>query len=307
MSPLELAILRAVIYASLFDYPLTLQELYETLVEVRTTRDAVLSAFLTCRPLQKVVECRDGYFFPSGRQDLIAERQRREARSSAFLTRHRPLLGLICAVPFVRAVALSGSIAHLNLEEGGDLDLFIVTRGHRVWMVTVGLIALTRLARARRITCANFVLSDRHLTIEQQDLFAASQILHLKPLVGADVIEQFVAVNPFVGLTYPNARRREVPFAFAVVQSRMTRIVKATIEGFLGPVSPLIERGCRRLYSWHLRRRAGGWRSPDQVRLESDALKLHTQSHRRSVMARFERAVDLAVRRAPVEVVARAR
>jgi len=28
-------------------------------------------------------------------------------------------------------VALSGSVAHLNLEGSGDLDLFIVTRGRR--------------------------------------------------------------------------------------------------------------------------------------------------------------------------------
>ena len=37
-------------------------------------------------------------------------------------------------------VALSGSIAHCNLDRGGDLDLFIVTHGHHVWSVTVAVL-----------------------------------------------------------------------------------------------------------------------------------------------------------------------
>src|SRR5262249_34327265 len=125
-------------------------------------------------------------------------------RSRAFLARHRLALRLICALPFTRMVALSGSIAHLNLEDGGDLDLFIVTRGRRVWTVSVAMILLTRLLGVRRVMCANFVMADAHLGIEQQDLFTANQVLHLKPLVGLEVLEGFVAANPFVRRFYPN-------------------------------------------------------------------------------------------------------
>jgi hypothetical protein len=63
---------------------------------------------------------------------------------------------------------------------------------------------------------------------------------------------------------------------------------------------------CRRLYAWHLRRKAGSWRSPDQVSLRSDYLKLHTQSHRRSVLDRFEVTVEMAIRQAEHELEPRA-
>ena len=46
-------------------------------------------------------------------------------------------------------VALSGSLAHLNLQEGGDLDLFVVTRGRHAWTVCVALIVLARLMGRR--------------------------------------------------------------------------------------------------------------------------------------------------------------
>ena len=87
-------------------------------------------------------------------------------------------------------VALSGSVAHLNLEGSGDLDLFIVTRGRRVWSVTVAVILLAKLLGRRRTLCANYVLSDTQLQMDQQDLFTASQIIHLKPLVGGEVYDQ---------------------------------------------------------------------------------------------------------------------
>jgi hypothetical protein len=62
--------------------------------------------------------------------------------------------------------------------------------------------------------------------------------------------------------------------------------------------SPLIERACREAYAWHLRRRADSWRSPDQVRLQSDYLKLHTRSHRHAVLDRFQATVDTLMRMA---------
>src|SRR5262249_42173621 len=149
----ELAIVRTVVYASLFDYPLTIDQLRESLIGVSMTREEILARYESSRALRSTIEHRDGFFYPVRRSELVAERRRREARSRAFLARHARLLNWICAIPFTRMVALSGSIAHLNLDERGDLDLFIVTRGRRVWMVSVAAILLTRLLGVRRIIC----------------------------------------------------------------------------------------------------------------------------------------------------------
>jgi hypothetical protein len=285
----ELAIARSVLYASLFDYPLTLAQLRQTLIECVLTPTQIVAACEGSEALQSVVECRDGYYFPKGRADLCEERKRREQRSRSFLQQHRRLLALICAIPYVRMVALSGSIAHLNLEGGGDLDLFIVTRGRRVWSVTVAVLILAKLARQRRLVCANFVVADSRLALEQEDLFAASQIIHLRPLVGWDVYRQFIAANPFVARFYPNF----YPDAFGPRFRRpaIFERAKRALETLLTPVSALAETACRWAYRRHLMRRAASWRSPEQVRLLPDCLKLHTRSHRQSILERFERAV----------------
>jgi len=288
----ELAIARSVVYASLFDYPLTLEQLQRSLQECDLTAPQLLSACARSAALATIVEHRDGFFFPAGRADLVAERRRREARSRAFLERHRRLLQWICALPFTRLVALSGSLAHMNLEAGGDLDLFIVTRGPHVWSVTLAVLLLTKALGRRRVVCANFVLADSHLTLDQQDLFTANQVIHLKPLIGADALEEFVAANPFVARFYPNAAR---PRPVAVDPPSHA---KRTIERLLRGISPAIEAASRALYGSYLRRRARSWRSPEQVRLRSDYLKLHTHSHRQSILDRFDRAMQQALDRA---------
>jgi hypothetical protein len=297
MNRQELAIVRTVTYASLFDYPLTLEQLRLTMISLAMSRDEILATYDGSMRLRSLVEHRDGFFFPAGRADLVGERRRREARSREFLARHTRLLQWVCALPFTRMVALSGSIAHLNLEDGGDLDLFIVTRGRRVWLVTLAMILLTRLLGARRIVCANLVMSDTHLAIEEeaQDLFTANQVLHLKPLFGMEVLEGFVAANPFVAMFYPNHAPRAAA-GFAIHRGRALRWLKAAAEWVLVVPSPALEAFCRHAYGWHLKRRSVSWRSPEQVRLQPDYLKLHTHSHRQSVLDRFDRRVDEALR-----------
>ncbi|HEX4347355.1 MAG TPA: hypothetical protein VHZ73_07265 [Vicinamibacterales bacterium] len=286
----ELAIARSVVYASLFDYPLTLAQLRQTLIESAQTPSQILATYDRSDELQELVDYRDGFFFPRGRYDLVNERRRREARSRQFLARYRPLLAIICGLPYVRMVALSGSIAHLNLEGSGDLDLFIVTRGRHVWSVTVASVLLSKLLRKRRLLCANFVVADDRLVLDQQDLFTASQIIHLKPLVGQDVYRQLLAHNPFVKRFYPNFHESAAG-SLGFRRRRAREAVRSMAEWLLAWPSAAVERVCRSAYRSYLLRRATTWQSPEQVRLEVDCLKLHTQSHRRSVLARFDRAV----------------
>jgi hypothetical protein len=297
LSPEELAIARTVIYASLFEYPLTLDQLRRALVESDQTEAEIFSTFCSSEQLPVIIEYRDGFFFPVGQRELIARRREREARSHAFLERHRRLLRVVCAVPYTRMVALSGSIAHFNLESGGDLDLFIVTRGRHVWSVAVAVLVLAKLLRRRHILCANFVVSDTHLGFTEQDLFTANQVIHLRPLLGARLLDDILAANPFIGRLYPNFRVDDTQSSLCVLGHAVKRM-KAIVERLCLAPSRLVELFCRHAYGWHLRRRATSWRSPEGVQQQPDYLKLHTHSHRRSVLERFDRAMRDALHRA---------
>lgn len=294
MSPQETAIAGTLIYAGLFDYPLTLVQLRRSLIGTRMTETEILEVWTASGALRDAFEYRDGFFFQAGRDDLVAERRRREARSLAFLEAHRRLLRALAALPYVRLLALSGSVAHLNLAERGDLDLFVITRGPRVWSVTVAAVLLAKLFRRRRTVCLNFVIADTRLEVGDQDLFTANQILHLKPLAGGSALAEFVAANPFVARFYPNGSPSAAPpfpFSLHTGSRRFARVLEWLLAGPSRAAEPI----CRRAYQSYLRRRAAAWISPDGVRLEPDAVKLHTASHRRPVLERFDAAVGGAL------------
>ena len=282
--------MRAVAYASVFEYPLEVDEVHRTLVGLRSSAAQVLAACQTSPWLRARIEHRDGFLLPRGREQWIRQRREREAASLTFLRSQRGLLRLLCLLPFVRLLAISGSLAHLNAGPAADLDLFIVTRGRRVWSVTLAIVLLAKLLGRRRTLCANFVVADGRLAIEEQDLFVANQVIHLKPLVGANLCATFVSANPFVGSSYPNFTTwTELPLS--VTPGPLSAGVKRMIELILAVPSPAVEWLSRRAYGWHLRRQAARWQSPEQVRLNADYLKLHTQSHRHSVLDRYDDAL----------------
>jgi hypothetical protein len=284
----ELAVLRSVIYASLFEYPLTLPQLCATLVEVRADARTVAGWWRSSAFLQAAIEHREGLYFPAGRRDLIATRARREALSRDLLDRERRVLALVARMPFVRMVAVSGSLAHLNAERSADLDLFVITAPHRVWSVTLAVLLIARLLGWRRRLCLNYVISEAALAIAPPDLFSANQIIHLRPIAGEEVFATFIDANPFVHRLYPN-------FALPGTQDPGPGTRKSLAERILNAgIAQVNERIARAAYGWHLRRRSASWQSHDQVRLEPECLKLHTTSHRADTMARFEAAMARA-------------
>lgn len=290
LSPREEAIARSVLYSALFEYPLTLAQLRQSLIESRQTPSEILSTFRRSTALQQIVSYESGFFFPAGEEEFIVRRRRREARSRAFLRTHQPLLHLIAALPYVRLVALSGSIAHLNLESGGDLDLFIVTRGAHVWTTAVAVVLIAKLLGRRRTLCANFIVADTALGFDPGDLFTASQVINLKPVSGADMYRRLLDANPFVRRFYPNFHHPDVG-TLPLRQSAAARGVRRVVEWVIAPLAPIAERLCRSAYRRYLRRRSGSWESPDQVQLGDRCVKLHTRSHRAKVMQRYDGAV----------------
>jgi hypothetical protein len=289
-------VLRSVVYASLFEYPLTRAQLRDTLVGVEADEATLAGWLATSALLEAAIDERDGFYFPRGQSHLLELRSRRERCSLDLLGAQASVLRLLAHMPFVRMIAVSGSLAHLNADRDADLDLFVITRAGRVWSVTTTVLILARVFGWRKHLCLNYVVSERQLEVQPADLFSANQIIHLRPLTGADTYSRFLHANAFVRQMYPNFRSKETDapptVTCSAAASKWIRRFERSIDVTVGP---LYERVCRRAYRWYLQRQAPGWRSREHVRLEDECLKLHTASHRAEVMSRFEAAVAEAL------------
>ena len=295
----ELAVLQSVTYASLFDYPLTLSQLRDSLIGERADEPTIARWVATSPLLQATIQRQNDLYFPAGRVDLLATRRRREELSRRLLERDQKILQFIAALPFVRLVAVSGSLAHLNAEGESDLDLFVITRPGRVWLVTLAALIVSRLLGWRRRLCLNYIVSEASLGIEPGDLFSANQIIHLRPIIGQEVYRRFLEANAFVRGFYPNFMPREMHTStWRPSRWKGTAAIEAVLN--LG-VAQAADRLSRVIYTRHLRRKSSQWQSRDQVRLDRECLKLHTSSHRNSTIARFDNAVAEALRVAEIK------
>lgn len=200
--PLEQAIHQAVIYADIFHYPLTEAEIHRYLIGVKTSQPAVHAALLADRFL-----ARGGpYYFYPGREILVATRQRRTAVAGELWPEAIRYGRILARLPYVRMVALTGSLAMKNAEAGSDLDYLLVTQPGRLWFARLLAIGVVRLASLHgRQVCPNYLISERALALPDQDIFTAHELVQMAPISGMAIYRALRRANPWVDEYLPNA------------------------------------------------------------------------------------------------------
>jgi hypothetical protein len=239
---IERAVLETLIYSDIFNYPLRLDELQRYLPVYLNGHD--LHAALA--QLDGRIGKRDGYYFVAGRQDIVRTRQSRELPSRRAL-RHAHFYGRILNVlPFIRMVAVTGSLAVLNCEETADLDFMLVTRAERVWTARAAAVVLGRLARLFGDTlCPNLIISERALEWPLHDMYSAREFCQMVLVAGQDVHTRLIAANAWVDSLLPNARRESKAAPGSKLSSILQKILEFPLRGRLGD----------RLEAWEMHRK----------------------------------------------------
>jgi hypothetical protein len=278
-SPADLAILRTVIYASLFQAPQTLAELQHGLLDLPLTR-AALAARLRGPYLRERLRLTEGLVHLRGREEWVALRRARRRRSRELLVRHRRLLAALARFPFVRLLALSGACARENAADE-DVDVFLVVKRGRAWAVALALMLLSKALGVRRTLCLNYIVDETQLALPERDLFTASEIVGLRPLAGGEAYRLFVEANRTLAARYPNFLARYAAACRGLAPAGAPGWLEALLE--LGP-APLLEAASRLLLGRRLRRKLAGARG---VLLSASRLKLHSHDHRPRIGAAF--------------------
>jgi hypothetical protein len=203
---LDRAIVRAIAYADVFEYPLTAAEVHRYLVGARATRSDVERILANGRLVPRRVSRCGGYFTLPGREASVPVRRRREAIAAPLWARAQRYGRLIAALPFVRMVAVTGALASDNVDEGADIDYLIVTEAGRLWLCRAMVVALVRIAALRGDTvCPNYFLSENALALPERNLFTATELARMVPLHGLDVYRRMRASNGWAEEFLPNA------------------------------------------------------------------------------------------------------
>ncbi len=189
------------LYFDLFDYPLTEEELFQFMPEKTS-----LSEF---RPLARRSGFRssNGYIQIRERADLTPIRQERQRRAERMLLASKFVGELVKICPFVRGVFLSGSLSKGVNDGGADVDLFIVSSEHRLW-ISRSILTLFKksfLLNSKKFLCPNYFVTERHLEIPDRNIFTATELITLRPLYNTEMLSTLLEANRrWIENFYPN-------------------------------------------------------------------------------------------------------
>jgi hypothetical protein len=204
-SPLAEAVLRTLLYADVFDFPMTLTEIHHFLIGQTATPQEIDTVLHESRWLTTHITCTNDYYSLINR-DLAQLRRDREAASARLMPLARRWGAILAYLPFVHMVALTGALAVRNASDThDDLDYLLVTAPRRVWTGRAFAVMLVRIARLFGVgLCPNYVLAETALYQDRQDIFTAHEIAQMIPLAGLAVYAQMRSVNAWANDILPN-------------------------------------------------------------------------------------------------------
>jgi hypothetical protein len=198
------AVLCTVAYADIFDYPLTLHEIHRYLTGLSAPVEAVNDVLEGDRFFVRIGD----FFTLPGREEIVSIRVQRETRSRKLMPRAIQYGRILGALPYIRMVALTGSLAVLNVSSIVDFDYMLITASGRLWTARAFALAFNRLTRLQGYTlCPNLIISESALEWPQHDLYSARELCQMVLIKGKEVYSRLMQANPWVESYLPNAVR----------------------------------------------------------------------------------------------------
>ena len=197
------AIVYTAAYADVFEYPLTAAELHRYLIGVTASPD-MLEDLLGEK---KILTQTGRYYTLPGREQIAALRAQREQNSRRLWPKATYFSTILANLPFIRMLAITGSLAVNNVEDDADVDFLIVTAPGRLWLARAAVLSVARFAALAGVRlCPNYLISEQALVFPNQTLYAAHELFQMVPLFGMDVYWQICRLNSWREQYLPNAQ-----------------------------------------------------------------------------------------------------
>ena len=233
MNLLQKSILSTIAYYDTRDYPLTSFEVFKYLVnplhiasfyiEQDSRKDFERSSIeidhfskitlvnirknLNSREMKKFIDEKNGFYFFKNRTEVIKTRIDRQKIADQKWKKAKKIIHWLQIIPYLRMVAVSGSLALNNTQEESDIDVLVIVRAGRIWLarffVTVPLQLIGK-RRHKKFTkdriCLNHYITNKSLEIKFRSLYNAQTYAHMIPVleVESGIYEKFQRVNRWV-------------------------------------------------------------------------------------------------------------
>lgn len=286
--PIEQAILRTLIYADIFRFPLTKQEIHHYLIHgTPVSLSKIESMIQHSEFLKKYISQSQGYVALAEHAMDIERRIMRDEIMKDLRVKANRYGKFLSYIPFIRMVALTGALAAGNpTARENDFDYLLITKPGRVWIARALAVMVVRIVRLSGDSlCPNYVLSSNQLEQSQQDVFMAREITQMIPIFGEDMYQNLRQANHWTTDFMPNAT---IPLHKSAYQQLppLAYQLKSLIERILsGSLGESIE-------NWEYQRKAKKFAKDLHTQhsnaiIDTQHVKGHFQDHRSPILDRY--------------------
>lgn len=210
MTPLKKydQILSLVSYFHVFKHPLTASEIQKFLgLDLKELKELIVDL----EKLNVLTVC-DKYVGLDQLEDNIKNRLQGNYLAEKLEEKSRKNARIIYKFPYVRGVLISGSFSKGVVSEKGDIDYFIITKSGRLWIARTLLVLYKKifLLNSHEFFCVNYFIDEENLEIEEKNLFTATELITLLPMINQDLYEELIRNNEWVKDYYPTLFHQDV-------------------------------------------------------------------------------------------------
>jgi hypothetical protein len=232
------------LYFDIFHYPLNKAELSMAVENARELEEALEEL-----KESKIISEQDGWFFISGKK--YTKRLSERSDSDHAFRKARRYASLISKFPFVKGVYISGSLSKDWADDTTDVDYFIITSPQRLWICRTLLILYKKifLLNSRKYFCLNYFIDTANLEIQEKNIFTATEISFLKPVINETLYDDFMAANSWIKRYY----FQKYPDKSNLVSTKkpiLKQMAENMLKGNLG----------EQLDIWSMKKTLGFWR-----------------------------------------------
>ncbi|NQU77792.1 hypothetical protein HQ544_03790 [Candidatus Falkowbacteria bacterium] len=243
MSDLERTILTLITYYDIFDYPLSLIEVWLWGYKL-DARCKVLDVVELLQRLADKIEEKDGFYFLRGREELVSLRQERRNFGVEKWKKSLGVVKILRFVPFVRMIALCNNNGFLHTKKDSDIDLFIIVSGGRLWLARFLITLVTQIMGVRRYgrkidnrICLSFYITDEALNIkkfyDKNNMYLYQWMNLIAPIFDVDkTYRRFFLENEWIKIFLPKAREWWIPESGVIRDSEWSRKARRFFEIF---------------------------------------------------------------------------
>lgn len=211
--PLQKSILKTLAYSDIFGFPLTLQEIHKFLISSEpSSLEEVRREIGDIGGTGEV----GGYYFLEGKEEEIAERNKREIYSKEKLEKAKRITHFLKFIPWIKLIAITGSLAVKNAREEDDIDILVVSSAGRLWLTRLSVTAFLTLTNNYRHgkniknkICPNMYLDLKNLSVPEasRNLYTAHEVAQIVPILNKEkTYERFISENGWVNKYMGNLR-----------------------------------------------------------------------------------------------------